>query len=130
MAKVIQDLDQPLILHYIGLNVIQKHFSKSPILHQQIEVTSVFKCQYCQITSENYSDIIEHIANSHHDEMENNSNFDAKSILEQTRQVSNNKDDAFKEFRRLVSIGDLPKSRILRMQSIVISKYLCFTHSL
>ena len=90
----------------------------------------MFKCQYCQITSENYSDIIEHIANSHHDEMENNSNFDAKSILEQTRQVSNNKDDAFKEFRRLVSIGDLPKSRILRMQSIVISKYLCFTHSL
>lgn len=117
MAKVIQDLDQPLILHYIGLNVIQKHFSKSPILHQQIEVTSVFKCQHCQITSENYSDIIEHIANSHHDEMENNSNFDAKSILEQTRQVSNNKDDAFKEFRRLVSIGDLPKSRILRICS-------------
>ena len=117
MVKVIQDLDQPLILHYIGLNVIQKHFSKSPILHQQIEVTSVFKCQYCQITSENYSDIIEHIANSHHDEMENSSNFDAKSILEQTRQVSNNKDDAFKEFRRLVSIGDLPKSRILRICS-------------
>ena len=91
---------------FIGLNVIQKHFSKSPILHQQIEVTSVFKCQHCQITSENYSDIIEHIANTH--EMEN-SNFDAKSILE-TRQVSNKKDDAFKEFRRLVSIGDLPKS--------------------
>ena len=77
----------------------------------------MFKCQYCKITSENYSDIIEHIANSHHDEMENNSNFDAKSILEQTRQVSNNKDDAFKEFRRLVSIGDLPKSRILRICS-------------
>ena len=87
--------------------MIQKHFSKSPILHQHIEVTSVFKCQHCQFTSENYSDIIEHITNTHH-EMES-SNFDAKSILE-TRQVSNNKDDAFKEFRRLVSIGDLPKS--------------------
>ena len=50
------------------------------------------------------------MANTHHDEMENNSNFDAKSILDQTGKVSNNKDDAFKEFRRLVSIGDLPKS--------------------
>ena len=50
------------------------------------------------------------MANTHHDEMETNSNFDAKSILDQTGKVSNNKDDAFKEFRRLVSIGDLPKS--------------------
>ena len=77
----------------------------------------MFKCQHCQITSENYSDIIEHMANTHHDEMETNSNFDAKSILDQTGKVSNNKDDAFKEFRRLVSIGDLPKSKILKMQS-------------